>query len=443
MNQSPGTRRTVGHRLALLLTLALPPSPLTAAETQQRTDSLSLAALQRAAVAHDPRAGRPALEASASELRMLNLASARRPQFSLLGETSYSSDVIDFPISIPGTDPISPPHDRYEAAVQADWLLLDGGATTAQRLLESSRLESARAEVAAELHDLRLQVAQAFMSTLLMQERVAGVDVLLSDLEARALELRAAVEVGTALPGDTALLRAEILAAEQRRTDLEYERLIALDMLSELTGLELDGGTVLPLPELSAQVSSTDPASRQHPRFNVFDSQRSTLDQQAAAIRARSGLKAALFGQYALGTPGPRQFEEDPYGYWRAGLKFEWRPFDWQAADREVEVTQVTSRIIDTQEEAFAASLERAVQRPLRSMDRLRAAMETDEEIIALRAQVEERNRVELAEGAIPASEWVRARNQLLDARLSMATHRIELAWAQAEYLTILGTEIR
>lgn len=417
-------------------------APLTAGAAQQ-TDTLTLATLQRAAVANDPRTARPALEAEASALRMENLTGVRRPQLSLLGETSYSSEVIRFPIVLPGAGGIAPPHDRYEVAAQADWLILDGGITTAQRGLESARLSGASAEVDAELYDLRLQVTRAFLSALLLQERVRSVDLLLEDLSAGAADLRVAVEVGTALPGDTAVLRAETLSARQRRDALESERLTSLDLLSDLTGRTIRASTVLPLPELARDVAQLDPTARAHPQFDVFAAQRATLDQQVSMIEARNGLKAAVFGQYALGTPGPRQFEEDPYGYWRAGLRLEWRPFDWDVAEREAEVTRVTSRIVDTREEAFAASLQRAVRKPLREMDRLRAAMDTDNEIIELREQVEARSRVQLNEGAIPASEWARARNDLLDAHVARAAHQIELVLAQAEYLTILGTEIR
>lgn len=433
--------------LALLLLAAT--APATAAEVaptgpavSQVADTLTLGALQAAAVRHDPHSARPGLEAEASALRLQNLTTARRPQLSLTGESSYSSDVISFPFTLPGSTPPSVPHDRYEAAATADWLLLDGGRTDAMRGLEMARLDLTGAMVDAELHDLRLQVTNAFLSALVVQERRAAIDLLIEDLNVRASELAEAVAVGVALPGDTALLRAEILSAGQRRTQLQFERLAALDILSDLTGIEISEDATLPLPDLSTAVLQVDPSTRTHPQFDVFDAERVTLERQVSAIDAQDGLRAAVFGRYALGTPGPRQFEKDPYGYWSAGVRLEWRPWDWDSGEREIETTRVTSRIVDTREAAFAASLQRAIRRPLRTMERLEQTMRTDEEIIALRAQVEVRNRVQLAENAIPASEWVTARNNLLDARIALATHRIELVWAQAEYLTILGTEI-
>jgi len=190
-----------------------------------------------------------------------------------------------------------------------------------------------------------------------------------------------------------------------------------------------------PAPELGAQ-------PRVHPRYAAFDAQRERLQQEADVVRARSGPQIAAFGEYAYGRPGPRQFTHDPHDYWTLGLRFRWAPWDWGVADRELEALRVQQRTLDTEEAAFSDGLIRRVQPSLREMERLRAAMGLDEQIVALREQVERQARAQLEERAITAADYVDARTNLQEARLAMLRHRTELARAQAEYLTTLGVEL-
>ena len=76
-------------------------------------------------------------------------------------------------------------------------------------------------------------------------------------------------------------------------------------------------------------------------------------------------------------------------------------------------------------------------------MERLQAAIQTDEQIIALRAQVERQARAQLAERAITPAAYVDVRTDLKEARLAQQRHRVELARARAQYLTTLGIPLQ
>ena len=58
---------------------------------------------------------------------------------------------------------------------------------------------------------------------------------------------------------------------------------------------------------------------------------------------------------------------------------------------------------------------------------------------MALRTEVERQARAQYDEGTITPPEYVEARTDVLEARLELDRHRVELAQARSRYLTTLG----
>lgn len=413
-------------------------------------DTVQLATLQREAVARDPRSGRAALERGVTELRLRSIGALRLPDFRLQGEASHQSEVAAIPVMLPGGSVPAPPKDRYEVAVHADWLFVDGGARSARRQAERARLETAQAELAAELHPLRAEVTESYFQALLLQERLAQLSVLVSDLEARLSEVRQHASAGAALPGDTAAVRAELLTAFQQRAELEADRRAALSTLRELTRREITGATVLVLPELAGEISAVPSMAgagretlRDHPRYAAFDARREQLEREAAIVRTRSRPQLSAFGQLAYGRPGFAQFTEDLHEYWLSGVRVRWAPWNWGTSNRDIEVLRIQRQIVDAEEAAFTARLARDIQPSLQAIARLEQSIELDEQIILLREQVERQARAQFTERAITAAAYVDARTDLEDSRIDLLRHRVELARAQARVLTLLGVELR
>lgn len=405
-------------------------------------DTLRLAALQSAAVQRDPRAAQALMQSRATELRLRNLDVERLPRFELRGEATTQSEVASIPIDIPGGGtPPEPPKSRIEAALETQYTIFDGGVLAERRNLERARLQTARAQLAAQLYPLRMEVTEAYFAAFVLQERMAEVGTLMEDLEARLAVVRAQVRNGASLPGDTAVLRAELLGAGQQRAELAADRRAALAVLSRLTGREIGEGDVLALPELGGRVG-TDAAPGAHPQYAVFAAERERLQREEALVHARTRPQVVAFGQLAYGRPGPAQFREDLHGWWIGGVRVRWQPWDWGTAGRERQLLAVQRQIVDTEEAAFGDRLRREVQDELAAVDRLRAALADDDRIVALREQVERQARAQLDERVITPAVYVDARTDLQEARIARQRHRAELARAQARYLTTLGMEL-
>lgn len=429
---------------ALTLALALMAAPPAA------RDTLRLAELQQAALRQDPRARQVALQREASELRLRNLAAERLPAPAGRAQATHQSEVASLPISLPGGQtPPTPPKDQVEARVEVEQLIYDGGVLDRRRGAERAQLTVEEARVAADLYPLRDEVNETFFTAFLLQERAAEISNLIGDLEARVAMLRAQLRNGAALPGDTAVVRAEALKAEEDRAEVASGRRAALARLALLTGTPISERDVLALPRLgdavtraraAADSSGAVPAAR--PEYAVFAGRRERLARDAEVISARTRPQVAAFAQVAVGRPGFAQFERDLHDYWLAGVRMRWTPWSWGTTGRERELLEVQRRIVDTEEAAFTARLQRQVQDQLADADRLEAALETDTRIIALREQVERQARAQLDERAITASAYVDVRAKLQDARIARQRHAVELARARARYLTTLGIDL-
>jgi outer membrane protein TolC len=431
--------------IALALALLAAPAPA--------RDTLHLPALQEAALRRDPRARQAALQERATELRLRNLDAERLPALTGRAQATHQSEVPVIPLSLPGgAVPPEPPKDQYEARVEVEQLLYDGGVLSRRRDAERAQLGVERARIAADLQPLRDEVNEAFFTAFLLQERAAEISTLMEDLEARLAMLRSQVRAGTALPGDTAVVMATALRAMEDRAEVAAGRRAALGRLSVLTGTPVSDGDVLALPQLAGAVESlrgtagsTAPAAipAVRPEYAVFAGRRERLSRDEAVISARTRPQVSAFAQLAVGRPGFAQFERDLHDYWLAGVRMRWAPFNWGTSDRERGLLQVQRQIVDTEEAAFTARLQRQVQDELADMERLEAALETDERIIALREQVVRQARAQFEEHAITAAAYVDVRTDLQDARLARQRHRVELARARASYLTTLGIELR
>jgi outer membrane protein TolC len=417
-------------------------------------DTLHLPELMTEAQAVDPRSREFALNDSSARLRIDNLGTDRLPVLSLGADAGYQSEVVDIPVM--GADIRPPPNERYEARIRGEWAIWDGGATGARQASVTAGLAREQATLRADLHELRVRVADAFFSILLLQEQREETALWVEDLGARLAEARAQVDEGAAIPADTAALRADLLIAELQTARLESERDAALQVLSRLVGRPVPGDAVLVVPEVGtavhgavARLQSLPPGAtlpedlRLHPRFSAFDAARTVEEAQLALTESRRRPVVGAFGQLAWGNPGDRQFSEDPHEYWRAGLQLQWRPWDWGRPDREAEELEVRLRVVDAREAAFSDGLLRSLEGPTRRIRFLAAALETDAEIITLREEVERQARVRWQERVLPVWAYTDARTDVVEARLALRRHEVELAREQVRYLDTLGMEIR
>jgi outer membrane protein TolC len=407
-------------------------------------DTLHVARLQESALRSDPRAGQFDLLRSATDLRLAAIGSARLPQLELNGLASHQSDISRPSLGLPGATFPDLPRDRWQTTLDVQQILYDGGVISRRRELERARHAEAAAATSVALYGLRSEVNTAFFSAFLLQQQSAEFDALVTDLDARLAGVRARVAAGTALGRDAAEVEAERVRAMLQRDEARAARRAALTILANLVGRRIDTTAVLVLPtdapeRAHALDASKLAALRLRPEFERLRQSRLRLGREAALAETENAPRLSAFGQAGVGRPGLDQFRTTSDAFWQAGVKLEWRPWTWRSAGRNAAALRYQQRVLEADEEALARSLARSVAADLEEISRLSSALAEDQRVVALRMEIERQARVQHDEGAITTADYVETRTNVLEARLTLQRHRVELARARAAYLTTLG----
>ena len=417
------------------------------ADAQERwgADTLSLRTMQQLAAAADPRTRELALHEQAANYRVRNIAAERLPAFSLETQSQYQSDVVTIFLNANLPNPPRPPKDTYDAFLRIQQSVLDA-TNQPRRALERAQLVESQARVHSALFALRQEVNSAYFSAAQLQERAAELAIVIGDLAARLEEANVRVRGGTALPSEPAAIQATLLQRRQDELEVRANRHAALEVLSTLTARAIPDTVVLGIPQLSASVTRTRAALadvRARPEYAQFASTRARLQAQERVVSAQQRPHVSAYARVGYGKPGLKVIPDEWDSYWLVGLQTQWRPFTWGSAQRERESLEAQREIALAEEAAFTRDVRRAIQRDLAALDRVEAALALDDQIVALRERIEREARIRFEERVVTAAEYLDRRSDVLEARLARARHRVELAQAQAQFLTTLGLEVQ
>jgi outer membrane protein TolC len=386
------------------------------------------------------------LLARQTDLRLENIAAGRLPVVSLEGLVQYQSDVPIPPVRLPGAEPLfAPPKATYDSFLRIEQRLFDP-ARGPQSALERAQLGEQHARVRTALFALRQQVNDAFFAAALLQERANAVRAVIVDLEARLKEIDSRVGEGTAIPAESAAVQAALLQRQLDLEELTANRRAALAVLSTLTGRQVNETQTLAIPDLAARVAEARRAPlelRARPEHEQFARTGDRIARQQDVVRAQERPRVNTFARLGYGRPGLNFIQDEFDTYAIAGVQLQWRAWTWGSATREREALRLQQDIVAADQAALAKALTQAIATDEATVDRLQTALDVDARIIALREQVEASARIRLQEAVLTASEYVDRNTELLQARIALVTHRVELAQASARLLTTLGLEVR
>jgi outer membrane protein TolC len=410
----------------------------------QAPDSLRLGVLQREAEVADPRQRQYALLSTQSGLRLKDLSAERLPAISAHGHMQYQSETFQ-PRPVNGVNVFpTVPKDSYDGRLEVEQPIIDPSISP-RRDVEKATLAQSEAGVRTEVYALREEVNQAFFSGALLAEEHRIIASTIADLEQRLEDTRVSVVEGAALPSDSQAIQAEILLRQQDQAGVEAQQKAALTKLAELVQHPLPDSAQFALPDLNqpeARARQGIDSLRARPEYQQFDRSRELLQRQADAISADLRPQLSAFGQAGYGRPGLNPISHDLHGYWLGGLEVKWAPWNWGTTGRQREALAYQSQIVATEEAAFTQRLVREIQDHLAEIERLTTAQALDDQIVTLREGVAMETGIRFHEGMVTASEYVDRSTELLQARLSRASHRVEQAQARAQLITTLGMEI-
>ncbi len=389
-----------------------------------------------AVMKNNPLSGQNELYAETSTLQQKNTDNSKLPQLNVNGQSTYQNEVIELPFSLPGVTTPKVPKIQYKLSLDANQLIYGGGAIDAQNTIEDFSRQINQLTNDAELYRMRERINQLYFSILLSDLNADVISNTIEDLEARLLKVNASVNEGVVLASAADVLQAEKLKAGQRLLEVKSQKNALVNTLQVLTGMEITEDTKFKEPELDVNLSTY---SNLRPEFGVFTLMQQKLDATKKLSVTKDRPKIYGFGTAGYGNPGYNVFKEGSAFFYTLGAKVTWNFWNWNQTDREKQILDLNSRIIENQKNTYDLSNKAQVQQYLTDIAKSSELIKSDEEIIILRKSIVHSAASQFENGTLTATEFVSEQLAEEQALLTRNLHKMQLLQSKALYKAATG----
>ena len=355
-----------------------------------------------------------------------NVLKANLPQLTIGGQATYQSEVTRVPVEMPGVEPLS--KDQYKVFAELSQTVFHGGVTGQLKKAEESRAGVERRELEVELYQVKSKINDLFFGVLLAVEQVRQAILLRNDISAALGRAEASIRNGILIPSAADVLRAELLQVQQRIIELQSAEENYRNTLSSFINRPVSSETVLQKPVFG---SPTEEVRR--PELALFDAQEVHANINESLMVAGLKPRLDLFAQGGYGRPGLNVLENEFDTYYLGGIRFRWQLSGYYTLKSERQIFRLRKNALDIRRQTFIFNNRQAAQQQNSEVARLRNTIVLDDEIILLRTRIKQAASVQLDQGVITASDFVREVIAEDQARQHRALHEIQLLHAQAK----------
>lgn len=362
------------------------------------------------------------------------------PEFTLNAQGNYQSEVVSLPFEIPMQDPLNLPHIRAQLNAQITQQIYDGGISKAQKQLEilSSTIDGQQLKIKEE--QVEQQLTQLYFQILLLQNVQESLRTSMQLLHEKKVALEAAVERGVAMESDLLQLEAELIKIGQDTAQYHHQIEALILSLGKLMGRKL-ADISLRLPDVSVDLQDS---MIQDPKIELLKLQKHRLEESTALSKAQNNPKAKAFARGGVGYPNPFNFFDDNWSpFFTAGIQASWPIYDWGRHEKEKELIQVRSQILNSEIRQQKIQISTGLQKQIGQFKYLKKALEQDLQLLEKRTKIRQLASLRLDQGLITTNEYLEAVNEEQLADLQYKRHQVELAKAKVQYVLESGKSIK
>ncbi|KXX68946.1 TolC family protein [Flammeovirga sp. SJP92] len=354
------------------------------------------------------------------------------PQFNLQGQVGYFSDVVaptDPEVAQIGLFP-EIPKTQWQTYASVDYLLYDGA-------IKKKRLADKDADFNIKLQEnevsqfkIKESVSQIYFAALSYQEQELLIkEGVIKEIENQLKEIETLEKGGVVLPNTTDALRVEYHKAKQKLLSIQAQKKGALRVLGIWLERENEWNEfVLVRPTILNQNST----AINRPELKMYQLQSSKMDRSKDLLQTERMPKISLYALGGYGNPNPYNFFEiNGDTFYQFGVRVKWSPFDYGKNKKERQITQIQKEVIDSELETFNKSLNIQISQIQSRIDQLNSLILEDHEIIKIHERKTKRSKGALDNGAVTSSEYISSLNAMVDAKLNLSNHELELLQTQ------------
>ncbi|MDR1561980.1 MAG: TolC family protein [Dysgonamonadaceae bacterium] len=377
-----------------------------------------------------------------------NVNKAWLPQINFSSKASIQSDVTKIPldfsqIPIPQIQEMQVPEmnrDQYLASLEVTQTIYDGGTSKARRKQIKLQSDASKAELEVNLYSLKERINQLYFGILLLDALMEQNLHLQGELQQNIDKVSSYIKNGLANKEDVDAVKVELLKAKQGYIKIKYSRKSYLQMLAAFIGEPLNDDVTLQKPggelpndnvtlqKLSGELPN--PAGILRPELFLFDTQIKALDATNLEIKSDLMPKLALFLSGGYGNPGLDMLKEGFTTYLIGGVKLSWNIGNLYTVKNRQNILKTNKNSILVQRETFIfnTSLQKTEQET--EIDKLRAMLESDDEIITLRNYIKQTVEAKVANGTANVNDLIHEITAEESAILDKIMHEIEMLHA-------------
>lgn len=404
----------------------------------------SLDECRRLAREHYPEIRQYDLISQTEQYNISNAARAWIPQVVLSGQATYQSATPTYPeafnaiLDANGIEMDGIRRDQYKIMIDVSQNIWDGGLSKANMAIAEAEAAEQRSRVDVSLYDLQSRVDNLYFGILLLDERMAQTEGLITVLESNLKRMQSCHENGVARQADVDAVEAELLSARQTMGQVESSRASFRRMLELFIGQKLITEK-LERPDMCEVLSSTSA----RPELELFDAQENRLAAQRKAINSSVMPRFSAFAQGYYGYPGMDMFKSMVSTDWSLnaiiGVRMSWNIGAFYTMKNNLEKLKTAEQQIAVQRDVFLFNTRMQTTQDDGEIARLRKAVEDDERIVELRRRVRMAAESQLENGVIDATDLLCKITDETNAALARSTHEIELLQAIYRLKTTLN----
>lgn len=393
---------------------------------------LTLDACRQLAREHYPEIRQYDLIRKAESYSLSNAARAWIPQVALSAQATWQTDVPAFPdeltgmlaqqgVEIPGLR-----QDQYKVALEVNQTIWDGGKSSADRSMARAEAAEQRSTADVEMHSLEGRVDELYFGILLLDERIAQMQLTQELLRSNLAKVEALQRNGVAMQSDADVLEAELLTVGQQLGQFEASRESYRGMLGLFIGEPLGDRTLL-------RPAAVEPpmGGNERPELALFDARIDRLAAQERLVKSASMPRLGLFAQGYYGYPGLDFMQGMMSSDWSwnalLGVKLSWNFGAYYTQKNNLEKLRTSRRQVEVQRDIFLFNTMLQTTQENGNVARLRRALADDDRIVALRRSVREAAESKLRNGVIDTHDLLMKITDEANASMARSMREIEL----------------
>lgn len=404
------------------------------------SQSLMLDSCRSKALSRYPLVKQYGLIEKTTEYNLSNANRAWLPQFNLSVKASYQSDVTKIPDALGDIltnlsgRPISfesLSRDQYQALIDMQQTIWDGGMIAARKKAIKSSAEFEKQKLTVDLYSLNDRITQLYFGIMLIDAQLKQNKLLQDELAKNYSRVQAGIENGVAKSSDADRVKVEQMKVIQRETELEALSRSYRQMLSAFTGYEISSDTKLLKPDLPEVSGNGD---NKRPELLFFEAQKKVLDAQDAGVRAAVLPKIGLFAQGGYANPALNMFDPGFNPFYIAGLRFNWNLSELYNKKDNLSKTDMSRKSVEVQKETFLFNNDLAGKQQLSEIDRLKSVVNSDAVIVSLQKNIKEAAEANYVNGTITVNDLLTEVTAESLAEQTRLLHEIQLYMAVYQY---------